>query len=54
MRITNIISFVPFRERKKISKNARVIGGLSITGNDEIKLLNFVFTNNKTKLKRKI
>ena len=56
MKITNIISFLPVSEKtnKKTNKNARVIAGLSITGNNEIRLLTFMFTNNKTKVKRKI
>ena len=54
MKITNIISFLPVRERKKKQINASVIAGLSITGNNEIRLLTFVFSNKKTKVRRKI
>ena len=45
MKITNIISFLPVSEKtnKKTNKNARVIVGLSITGNKEIRLLTFMF-----------
>ena len=53
MKITSIILFLPVSERK-INKNTRVITGLSITGNNEIRLVTFIFTNNKTKVKRKI
>ena len=47
MKITNVISFLPVSNRKKdeqINNNARVIMGLSITGNNEIRLLAFMFT----------
>ena len=54
MKITNVILFLPVSERKKINKNVRVTAGFSITGNNEIRLLTFMFTNNKTKVKRKI
>ena len=55
MKISNIILFVPVSERKKTNKKAPVIAGLSIiTGNNEIRLVTFMFTNNKTKVKRKI
>ena len=54
MKITNIISFLPVRERKKKQINASVIAGLSITGNNEIRLLTFIFSNKKTKVRRKI
>ena len=42
------------KKGRKKEKNTRVIAGLSITGNDEIRLVTFMFTNNKTKVKRKI
>ena len=54
MKITNIISFLPVLERKKKQINASVIAGLSITGNNEIRLLTFIFSNKKTKVRRKI
>ena len=45
MKITNIISFLPVSEKtnKKTNENARVIAGLSITGDNEIRLLTFMF-----------
>ena len=54
MKITNIISFLPVSGKNKKNKNVRVTAGLSITRNNEIRLLTFMFTNNKTKVKRKI
>ena len=54
MKLTNVISFLPVSERKKKkNKNVRVITGLSITGNNEIRLLTFIFINNKTKKTKK-
>lgn len=52
MKTTNVNSFHPVSERKK-NKKARVITGLSIRGNNEIRLLSFMFINNKTKKKTK-
>ena len=55
MKLTNVISFLSVSERKKkTNKNARVITGLSITGNNEIRLLTFIFINNKTTTTKKI
>ena len=39
---------------KKKNNNPRVIARTSITGKNEIRLANFMSTNNKTKVKRKI
>ena len=54
MKITNLILFLPASERKKITnKDAGVITGLSIIGNNEIRFFIFMFTNNKAKEKKK-
>ena len=45
IKINNVISFLPVSERKKPNKQVkiRVIIGLPITGNNEIRLLTFMF-----------
>ena len=47
----NFVSSCWWNEKK--NKKARVIAGLSIRGNNEIRLLTFMFINNKTKKKKK-
>ena len=53
MKLTNVISFLSVSERKKKQIRMRVITGLSITGNNEIRLLTFIFINNKTTTTKK-
>ena len=47
MKITKVISFLPVTVRKikleQINNNACAIMGISITGNNEIRLLTFMF-----------